>query len=183
MQTVATGQQLNLKSTQWIGLNLLNNNNVFQWSDGENVPFYNWAAGQPSNTNGIQYCVEMRTGQNWYDQNCYVKRGITCKIPKGVDPNDKPIVINDLFPGDKVYSFKIRANNYYLSLSIVTECENKGDSELNWVQYRNKCYYSSPYIESQYLSWQDADSFCKQEGGFLVSIHSLNELQFINSKV
>ena len=68
-------------------------------------------------------------------------------------------------------------------LIIVTECENKGDSELNWIQYRNKCYYSSPYIESQFLSWQDADSFCRQEGGYLVSVHSVTEVQFINSKV
>ena len=96
---MAIGQQLNLKTTQWIGLNILNDNHVFQWSDGTDVPFFNWASGQPDNANDIEYCVEMRTGQLWHDQNCYVKRGPTCKIPKGVDPNNKPIVINELFPG------------------------------------------------------------------------------------
>ena len=64
-----------------------------------------------------------------------------------------------------------------------TECEEKGDSNLPWVQYKEKCYYASSDKPSEYLSWQSAESFCKQNGGFLVSIHSVNELRFVLSKV
>jgi len=46
-----------------------------------------------------------------------------CKITTGVDPVDSSIIINELFP--------------------VTDCENKGNSTLNWVQYIEKCYYSN----------------------------------------
>ena len=65
----------------------------------------------------------------------------------------------------------------------VTDCENKGDSNLDWIQYNQKCYYTSPDTVAQYVSWYAAESFCKQNGGFLVSIHSRNELNFISSKV
>ena len=65
----------------------------------------------------------------------------------------------------------------------MTECEEKGNSNLPWVQYQQKCYYASSDTSSQYLTWQSADAFCKQNGGFLVSIHSRNELNFITSKV
>jgi hypothetical protein len=66
---------------------------------------------------------------------------------------------------------------------LVTTCEETGDSKLPWVQYRQKCYYGSSAKENDYLSWQSAESFCKENGGFLVSIHSLNELRFILSRV
>jgi hypothetical protein len=65
----------------------------------------------------------------------------------------------------------------------VTECENKEDSDLNWVQYQDKCYYSSTNIESEFRSWQDAERFCNQNGGFLVSIHNQNENRFLSAKV
>ncbi len=65
----------------------------------------------------------------------------------------------------------------------MTECEDKGNSTLDWVQYREKCYFSSPDKSTEYLTWSSAESFCKKNGGFLVSIHSLNELRFIATKV
>ena len=102
LQTLYSGQQLGLRSTQWIGLNILNSNNVFQWTDGADALYFNWQTNQPDNANGIEYCVEMYAGQSWGDQNCYAKRGYTCKIPKGVDPV-QPITINQLFPGHKIY--------------------------------------------------------------------------------
>ena len=43
----------------------------------------------------------MNTNQKWNDLNCYLNRGWICKIPKGVNPNEKPITINELFPGNK----------------------------------------------------------------------------------
>ncbi len=65
----------------------------------------------------------------------------------------------------------------------VTECKDKGNSILPWVQYGEKCYYASSDSASQYLTWQSAEAYCKQNGGFLVSIHSRNELNFLTSKV
>jgi hypothetical protein len=61
----------------------------------------------------------------------------------------------------------------------VAECENKGTSSLDWVQYGEKCYYFS----NNELTWQSAESFCKQNGGFLVSVHSNNEHGLMSSRV
>ena len=49
----------------------------------------------------------MRTSQKWNDINCYVERGWTCKIPKGVDPSIRPIEINELFPSKFLIKKKI----------------------------------------------------------------------------
>jgi hypothetical protein len=59
------------------------------------------------------------------------------------------------------------------------DCEEKGDSKLDWFQYNKKCYYPNPTLSS----WQSSEAFCKQNGGFLVSIHSRNELFFLTSRV
>ena len=64
-------------------------------------------------------------------------------------------------------------------LLTVTDCEEKGNSKLDWYQYNQKCYFPSPDVNS----WQSAEAFCKQNGGFLVSIHNKNELFFLTSKV
>ena len=70
----------------------------------------------------------------------------------------------------------------------MTTCEQKGNSKLDWLQYDQKCYYFS----STESTWQSAESLCKQEGGFLVSIqwietmnsiHSRNENNLIASRV
>ena len=65
----------------------------------------------------------------------------------------------------------------------MSECEEKGDSNLPWIQYKEKCYYVTPDVIDQRQSWASAESFCKQNGGFLVSIHTINELNFITSRV
>ena len=51
------------------------------------------------------------------------------------------------------------------------------------MQYREKCYYTSPDRTTEYQTWQGAESICKKNGGFLVSIHSTNEHRFVSSKV
>ena len=65
----------------------------------------------------------------------------------------------------------------------MTTCEDKGNSTLNWFQYNQKCYFTSANIFSQYLTWRNAEKFCNNNGGFLVSIHSINEQRFVTSKV
>lgn len=98
---VATGQQLGSRTTHlWIGLNILNAANGYQWSDGSPVNFLAWDDTQPDNYQNFEQCTELRWyNQLWNDISCYVERPWICKIPKGVDPSVKPIVINEIFPG------------------------------------------------------------------------------------
>ena len=97
----ATGQQLTSRALAfWIGLNYLDEDKGYQWTDGTIVDFLNWDTNQPDNFNNIEQCTEMRTNQAWNDINCYVERGWICKIKKGIDPTVKPVVINEQFPGN-----------------------------------------------------------------------------------
>ena len=83
------GQQLSLKGDRafWIGLNILDKDKGYQWSDESPVSYQNWAFGQPDNHNGAENCVETRAAGTWYDSNCYASKGYVCKIAKGVNPN------------------------------------------------------------------------------------------------
>ena len=84
LTAVATGQQLSLKTlTFWIGLNILDKDKGYQWTDGSPVSFTNWNTGQPDNVNNIENCVEIRSTQTWYDHSCYLSKGWMCKIEKG----------------------------------------------------------------------------------------------------
>ena len=176
-----TGQNINTKtSSYWIGFSNLDNKG-FSWIDGSNVNFTNWDTNQPDNYNKVEECgAIVRTGK-WNDVICYTGRGWLCKIPKGIVPPTTPIVVNDTFTGKKLIFFK--RSLFFLFLIQVTQCENSGDSKINWVQYRDKCYYASPAASLEWLSWSSAEAFCKQEGGFLVSMHSVNDMRFILSRV
>ena len=64
-------------------------------------------------------------------------------------------------------------------LILASQCDDKGNSTLNWFQYGQKCYY----INTAGFTWQSAERFCNQNGGFLISIHSVNELKFFSTIV
>ncbi len=83
---VALGQQLNSRNGNfWIGLNILDSNSGYQWSDGQIIDFLNWDDNQPDNFQNNEQCVEMRPlNQRWNDISCYVERNWVCKIAKGI---------------------------------------------------------------------------------------------------
>lgn len=101
LTTVAADQQLTFKLNKgfWLGFNSLERDpKDFQWSDGSPNTFNNWYFLEPNNFNGIEQCAEVTSNQFWYDTNCYVNRGWICKIPKGIVPEENPI-IPESFPG------------------------------------------------------------------------------------
>jgi hypothetical protein len=90
----------------WLGLNTIEREKDFQWSDGSPAGFTNWNFLEPNNYNGIEECVEVLSTQLWNDVNCYVNRGWMCKIPKGVVPPENPS-ISESFPGIKLFLFYV----------------------------------------------------------------------------
>ena len=184
MAKVSIEQGLHTKGGKlfWIGFNNIDKDG-YRWSDGLPRNFTNWSPYQPDYRNNIEHCGEIYSNGRWNDANCYNgRRGWICKLLKGVTPPTSPIVVNETFPGNKYLLRKIKFHQICI-LYLVSKCEDVGDSKLNWVQYRDKCYYASPSDELDYVSWQKAESFCKENGGFLVSIHDVDELTFILSRV
>jgi hypothetical protein len=97
---VTLGQQLDERNNRfWIGLNKLNGNLCFGWSDAQPYIFASWDQGQPDNWGNFEECVEIMPNSNFNDISCYVDRGWMCRIPRGVDPTVNPIVISETFPG------------------------------------------------------------------------------------
>lgn len=68
----------------WIGLNDLNEENKFVWSDGTpfNPSVYNnWGPGEPNNFLG-EHCVEL-FNKVWNDNICTKEFGYICEKPRG----------------------------------------------------------------------------------------------------
>ncbi|XP_043219920.1 lectin BRA-3-like [Amphibalanus amphitrite] len=69
----------------WIGLNDIETEGSFQWTDGSKVDFTNWAQKQPDDYHG-QDCVHLPyidnpNGAEWDDEHCEEERHFLCKLP------------------------------------------------------------------------------------------------------
>ncbi|MGB0589637.1 MAG: C-type lectin domain-containing protein [Myxococcota bacterium] len=87
-QTIQSG----LVNTAWIGLNDLEEEDDFQWSDGADVTFTNWNGGEPNDYGSGEDCTEViaSVGNNvWNDANCDAQRDYVCRVG-GDDPGTDP---------------------------------------------------------------------------------------------
>lgn len=73
------------ESSIWIGLNKVETG--FEWTDGTPTNFFNWDFTQPTDSNDILNCVELKANSRWRYAFCYVNKDWMCSLPKGVNPN------------------------------------------------------------------------------------------------
>ena len=69
----------------WIGLNDIQTEGTFQWTDGTKVDYTNFYQGEPDNKNN-QDCVRFPNQDNptaaeWDDEHCESDRHFICKMP------------------------------------------------------------------------------------------------------
>lgn len=67
---------LGLTTVYWIGLQKAQNENVWTWSDGQEVTFTQWAHGEPKG-GGTEDCAIIKAGY-WYDVLCNAKFPYLC---------------------------------------------------------------------------------------------------------
>ncbi len=69
-------------SDWWIGLNDLDNEGAFEWTDGTPVDYGHWNAGEPNNA-GDEDCVHLPpwAGGSWNDLVCAVSAAYICQLP------------------------------------------------------------------------------------------------------
>ena len=116
----------------------------------------------PNSHNGIEDCINMRSTGRWKNDFCYLLRGWSCEIEKGLNPNKTDTEISpDSF--------------------AIVECPNNQDGQYNWTLYRQKCYYASTGIGQEKANWYDSREFCRSIGGDLLSIHTIYDLQYTAS--
>ncbi|XP_067869491.1 macrophage mannose receptor 1 [Heterodontus francisci] len=126
----------------WIGLNDINKESKYLWTNGRRVSYTNWAKGYPSgqrysyedpNTDCVTVSVNTRKDAGaWRNDYCELKRGYICQ------------------------KYKDRA----LTLGATTMAAP------NYVNYANNSYK----IITVKLKWQDARKVCEAEGAQLASI-------------
>ncbi|XP_070582573.1 macrophage mannose receptor 1-like [Erythrolamprus reginae] len=133
----------------WIGLNYLNPEDGFKWSDDSPVGYVNWQYGEPNNYNGIEHCGEINPkNMRWNDVHCEEAFYWICQITKGVQLKPEPT--------------KPPLPNY----SFTTD---------GWLINKDKQYY----FNTDKFPMHDARAFCKTRSGDLLVIEDNTERNFI----
>ncbi|XP_070537336.1 C-type mannose receptor 2-like [Ptychodera flava] len=143
----------------WIGLNQVDEDGGFVWSDRTPVNFIDWGNGQPNGGSNAK-CVMMffHATKNWDDQRCDKTANWICKIHKGQTPVSQ--------------------------VPIPTATRSTGcGGDLEWYYYGGKCYYVTNTESANRMSWQNARNFCNLNGAVLASIHTQQEQELILSLV
>ena len=51
----------------WLGGSDAEVEDLWKWTDGEKITFFNWDRGEPNNGGRIEHYVQMRAGGKWND--------------------------------------------------------------------------------------------------------------------
>jgi hypothetical protein len=71
----------------WLGLNDIDKDGEFRWTDDRPVSFTLWEKGEPNNVRNSEHCVAMRWGYNWNDYQCSFKAKFVCAIGMSIVTN------------------------------------------------------------------------------------------------
>ncbi|XP_010904068.2 macrophage mannose receptor 1 [Esox lucius] len=112
-QTYISGLTNILGTSLWIGLNSLDFEAGWQWSNGNPFRYLNWAPGHPSTEPGLN-CATLNAGKatKWESKECSKKLGYICR--KGNSTTLAPA---------------------HISIDQPTFCPN------HWIPYAGHCYY------------------------------------------
>ncbi|XP_043546328.1 macrophage mannose receptor 1 [Chiloscyllium plagiosum] len=95
-QTYLTGLMNNIGTSLWIGLNSLDLDRGWQWSDQSPFRYLNWAPGYPS-SEPEHACVVMNplVGAKWENNACSLKLGYICQNDIGNRNSSKAVEVNN----------------------------------------------------------------------------------------
>ncbi|XP_076807104.1 uncharacterized protein LOC143450437 isoform X3 [Clavelina lepadiformis] len=142
----------------WIGLNDLRSTYEYEWADGEQVTYTNWARQEPNNYEGkSENCVEMyrdtesyRVGGTWNDALCSDVTGFVCK------------------------KFK----SYYTGDEAADPTPPPG-CDKDWLPYEGYCYW----FRRQMVTETDAENFCENLGGVTVHVRDKYVQSFLHTVI
>jgi len=141
-------RMMNVNGT-WIGLNNLQDNKTYVWTDGYSPVVTNWAPDMPVPSADGGRCVGMNVTDprgRWSSKECGNVNSFICKV----------------YNGGEVPTFAPPSNG---------KCPE--NSATNWTDYGGSYCYT--YELEAKLNWDDARLACIQNGAELVSIHSQKE--------
>jgi len=70
-------------SNWWIGLNDVDSEGSFAWTDGTPLDYSNWFGAEPNNAGGVEHCVHIHGHEAglWNDIPCENVRPYICLLP------------------------------------------------------------------------------------------------------
>nr|XP_006811675.1 PREDICTED: macrophage mannose receptor 1-like [Saccoglossus kowalevskii] len=165
-QKFISGRIDNRRTPMWFGLHDRNHEMQWEWTSGDEYSFTNWADGEPNNYFQVEDCAhiivdESRNGE-WNDITCDTDLGYICKKRKyeGVFTAPPPQV------------------RYQSTESTETISSNKTCPQCGtWTENEDHCYI----IIKIEKNWPEAWFECTRYGGYLLTISSQEENDYIHS--
>ncbi|XP_033624641.1 macrophage mannose receptor 1-like [Asterias rubens] len=152
VQSVITALLVRAPSANvWIGLNDLDVENTFKWTDGTNISFKNWAPDQPDNGFPAfeEDCVYLESNEDfpgeWNDGFCDYNREYICQIPLDPTIPDVP----------------------------TRYCQNHRD----YTPYHRSCFKIFPDAKN----FSEAVSVCEEDGTIIASIDDAFQEAFVET--
>uniref|UniRef100_A0A8C4RTZ5 C-type lectin domain-containing protein n=1 Tax=Erpetoichthys calabaricus TaxID=27687 RepID=A0A8C4RTZ5_ERPCA len=189
-------QQLIMKNAKsfpfWIGLF----NNPWKWSDGGNSTFQNWRDGQPDNWYLSEKCAAFSQA-NWNDDQCSYQTYFLCynKSCTPISCTNTYIFVSYLLSWDDAQKY-CRAH-YTDLVTIENQTMNdqlliKTQAQYSWIGLRHEndnWHWSNGDNISEryswinlYMTWKDAQQYCRVNYTDLVSIRDESENMEIMKK-
>uniref|UniRef100_A0A8C5EQ58 Mannose receptor, C type 2 n=1 Tax=Gouania willdenowi TaxID=441366 RepID=A0A8C5EQ58_GOUWI len=149
-QTYINGFLTGYSAALWIGLNDLDIDGGWQWSDSSPLKYLNWEPDQPNHAEEENCAViSTESSGHWQNRECYFALPYVCK--------KRPNAILDPFNTDSWTD------------------EDKYECDVGWQAFQAGCYKQT----SEKTDWDTAQKICQKMEANLVSIHTLPELEFI----
>ncbi|XP_066497650.1 C-type mannose receptor 2 [Hoplias malabaricus] len=148
-QSYINGLLTGYSAALWMGLNDLDLNGGWQWTDSSPLKYLNWETDQPKHEED-QNCAVIRTESSgrWQNRDCSVALPYICK--------KRPNATLDPFTTDSWAD------------------DGQYQCDVGWKNFQAGCYR----LNSEKLDWNSAQKTCQKMGAHLVSIHTLSELEF-----
>ncbi|KAK4329168.1 hypothetical protein Pmani_000459 [Petrolisthes manimaculis] len=164
----------------WVGLKMVNNTD-YEWLDGSTFLINeDWASQEPDTHNGRELCVQVTSRSFMFSTAvCAQPKAFICEAARGMPLTTLPPPT----PTPDVYCFDVYNNTNVTQDITNTTSTTQHDT---WLLYQGFCY-KFVGIDSERgekaLGWWDSHVKCREDGGELASIHSLEENYWIMSKL
>ncbi|PIK60676.1 putative macrophage mannose receptor 1 [Apostichopus japonicus] len=161
----------------WFGLTDQNDEGNWYWTDGTPLTYTNWHIGEPNDYDSIEECAVM-----FFDGHLDDALVITMKTTYANDQKIFKSILLHLLPVRTVYIY-LSVDLVFVKLLKVNHRMPDCVSDREWKSGPPYCYYASSPTGDGLNSWDGANNWCRQNGGYLVSVTSSYEAQVLRGLV